>query len=48
MVQIDDAIYKYFMKLEDEKQRDVVSIQKLLNRVAELEKEIKEARRCLK
>lgn len=48
MVQVDDAIYKYFMGLEDEKQRDVVNIQRLLNRVAELEKEVKEARRCLK
>ena len=48
MVQIDDAIFEYFMNLENEKQKDVVTIQRLLNRVAELEKKIKEARRCLK
>lgn len=37
MVTIDDAIYDYFMNLENEKQRDIAMIQRLMNRVSELE-----------
>lgn len=43
MQEINEAIYKYFMNLETEKQKDIVIIQKLLNRVAHLEKQVKEA-----
>ena len=43
---IKEDLYKYFMGLETEKQRDVAMIQKLLNRVAELEKQVKEAKAC--
>lgn len=43
---IKEDLYKYFMGLETEKQRDVATIQKLLNRVAELEKRVKEAKAC--
>ena len=40
---ISKAEYDYFMNLENEKQKDVATIQKLLNRVAELEKQVKGA-----
>ena len=43
---INEELYEYFMGLETEKQRDVAMIQKLLNRVAELEKQVKEAKAC--
>lgn len=45
MIEIDESTYAYFMGLETEKQKDVATIQKLLNRVSELEKELKEAKR---
>nr|DAT81736.1 MAG TPA: hypothetical protein [Caudoviricetes sp.] len=43
---INEELYEYFMSLETEKQRDVAMIQKLMNRVAELEKQVKEAKVC--
>lgn len=42
MMEIDESTYAYFMNLENEKQKDVVTIQRLLNRVKELEEKVKE------
>lgn len=42
---IDEELYKYFMNLETEKQKDVATIQRLLDRVSSLEKKLKEAKR---
>lgn len=39
-----EEMRKYFKKLEEEKQRDVVMIQRLLNENKELKKRLKEGR----